>query len=87
VRWSLYGVLGYRVWDDETLSCLRVLEGHCSQVSTLAVAHNYLVSGSEGTVRVWDSKDLAGIDILDNRSEYPINFMCTNLFFKFTPVA
>jgi WD40 repeat protein len=48
-----------RVWDIETLECVRVLEGHNEAVLALAVGENFLVSGSyDTTVRFWDLNDL-----------------------------
>ena len=44
-----------RVWDAETLECLKVLEGHGEAVLALAVGDTFLVSGSyDTTVRFWD---------------------------------
>ena len=43
-----------RVWDIDTLDCLRVLEGHNEAVLALAVGPSFLVSGSyDTTVRFW----------------------------------
>lgn len=43
-----------RVWDVESLQCLRVLEGHGEAVLALAVGDTFLVSGSyDTTVRFW----------------------------------
>ena len=43
-----------RVWDMESLECVRVLEGHNEAVLALAVGPTFLVSGSyDTTVRFW----------------------------------
>lgn len=43
-----------RVWDTETLECVKVLEGHNEAVLALAVGPTFLVSGSyDTTVRFW----------------------------------
>jgi WD40 repeat protein len=43
-----------RVWDIDTLDCVRVLEGHNEAVLALAVGPSFLVSGSyDTTVRFW----------------------------------
>lgn len=43
-----------RVWDMDTLECVRVLEGHNEAVLALAVGPSFLVSGSyDTTVRFW----------------------------------
>ena len=43
-----------RVWDMDTLDCVRVLEGHNEAVLALAVGPSFLVSGSyDTTVRFW----------------------------------
>jgi WD40 repeat protein len=43
-----------RVWDTETLECVKVLEGHNEAVLALAVGPTFLVSGSYDTsVRFW----------------------------------
>ena len=43
-----------RVWDMESLECVRVLEGHNEAVLALAVGPSFLVSGSyDTTVRFW----------------------------------
>lgn len=48
-RWFVY-----RVWDMETLECVKVLQGHNEAVLALAVGPSFLVSGSyDTTVRFW----------------------------------
>ncbi len=43
-----------RVWDTESLECVKVLEGHNEAVLALAVGPSFLVSGSyDTTVRFW----------------------------------
>jgi WD40 repeat protein len=45
-----------RVWDGATGVCERVLEGHTSRVSCLAVSGGRVVSGSDDkSLRVWDA--------------------------------
>lgn len=46
--------LACRVWDIDSLDCVRVLEGHNEAVLALAVGPSFLVSGSyDTTVRFW----------------------------------
>ena len=50
---------GCRVWDINTLDCVRVLEGHNEAVLALAVGPSFLVSGSyDTTVRFWALESL-----------------------------
>ena len=49
-----FGAIPCRVWDMDTLECVRVLEGHNEAVLALAVGPSFLVSGSyDTTVRFW----------------------------------
>ncbi len=52
--WGPMEVSKRRVWDIDTLDCVRVLEGHNEAVLALAVGPSFLVSGSyDTTVRFW----------------------------------
>jgi hypothetical protein len=42
-----------RVWRLGTMECVRVLGEHGGPVSALAVNDNFVVSGSDRTVRLW----------------------------------
>ena len=53
-----------RVWDSESLRCLRTLEGHEDNVRVLAVSERYLFSGSwDKTIRVWDLQTLSCVKV------------------------
>lgn len=53
-----------RVWDSESLSCLRTLEGHEDNVRVLAVNDRFLFSGSwDKTIRVWDIHTLSCVKV------------------------
>jgi len=44
-----------KLWERDSATCLRVLEGHTDKVRSLAVFQNLLASGSDDeTIRLWD---------------------------------
>lgn len=49
------GPCGPQVWSCETLTCIKVLEGHNEAVLALAVGDLFMASGSyDTTIRFWD---------------------------------
>lgn len=53
-----------RVWDSESLRCLKTLEGHEDNVRVLAVSDRHLFSGSwDKTIRVWDLQTLSCVKV------------------------
>ena len=59
-----------RVWDSSSGACLRVLEGHTSDVSSVcALGDGRIVSGSEdNTLRVWDSSSGPCLRVLERHT-------------------
>ena len=46
-----------RVWDTQSLECVRMLEGHMEAVLALTVMRGHLISGSyDTTVRFWNTE-------------------------------
>ena len=62
----------HRVWDMDSLECVRVLEGHNEAVLALAVGPTFLVSGSyDTTVRFWGLDTLRCIRCATSSSAPP----------------
>ena len=59
-----------RVWDLNTLECVKVLEGHSEAVLALAVGNGNLISGSyDTTVRFWDLQNFRCIRKCDGHTD------------------
>ena len=59
-----------RVWDLNTLECIKELEGHTEAVLALAVGNGQLVSGSyDTTVRFWDLRDFRCVRKCDGHDD------------------
>jgi small GTP-binding protein len=59
-----------RLWDAETGRCLRVFDGHTSNIQSLAWSHDerHALSGSlDGTVRLWDVETGRCLRVLDGQ--------------------
>ena len=59
-----------KVWDVQTLKCVKTLEGHEDNVRVLAVGDRYMFSGSwDKTIRVWDINTLDCVRVLEGHTE------------------
>ena len=59
-----------KIWDLETMQCIKIIRGHDNTVCSLATFNNILFSGSFTEVKAWDLETYECIQTLTGHNHW-----------------